>query len=318
MKLYRSIKKVKKIAQGSIVAVGIFDGVHRGHAYIIKMLTKRAKRLNKKSVALTFSPHPSSVIHPKKAVPLLSSLQHRLQLFEKLGVDIAVIIRFDKEVSLMKPEVFIEKFLVNKLNIKEMLVSDNFTFGSQGAGDIWLLERLSGKYGFRIKKLKLLKDGKRVISSTHIRRLIMKGKLKNATNLLGRPVSILGTVKGGTRIGRALGFPTANIDPHHEAIPPSGVYAVRVRFEKRLYGGILNIGFKPTFTTEDYTPNAVRYLPEPTIEVHIFNFKRNIYGKNLEIIFYKRLRPEKRFEDREALKRRIMLDEKLARKILSK
>lgn len=308
MKVYYSVERIKRISSGSVVTIGIFDGIHRGHIYIIKSLIKRAKRLHRKSLILTFYPHPSSILHPRKPCPLLISLKHRIRLLKDLRVDVVVLVEFTKYFAKMRPEVFIRDILQKRLNMKEMLVGDNFTFGYRGKGDIKLLKDLSKKYDFRLKRVNLLKIDKRIISSTYIRSLIIKGRLKRASRLLARPVSILGTVKKGIKRGRILGFPTANIDPHHEAIPPSGVYAVYVLLDNKEYKGILNIGFRPTFHPKGYPP-------EPTIEVHIFNFNKNIYGRDLEIIFVKRLRPEKRFEDRESLRRRISLDEKAAIKI---
>ena len=223
----------------------------------------------------------------------------------------------------MKPETFIRNVLRKKLNMKEILVGDGFTFGWHGSGNVRLLKKLSKKNGFKVRKIGLLKKGKRIISSTYIRALIINGKLKEAGRLLGRPVSILGTVTRGTRRGRILGYPTANIDPHHEAIPASGVYAVYVKLDNKRYRAVLNMGFRPTFGPMRYTLSAIRsalhqpgYLPEPTIEVHILNFNRNIYKREMEIIFVKRLRAERRFKNRKRLIKRIMLDEKVAKRIL--
>lgn len=311
MKVYHSIRDIKRVPSGSVVAVGIFDGIHRGHVHIIKALIKRARRLGKKSVVLTFYPHPFLMLHPKRLVPLLISLKHRIRLLRDLGVDIVVLVKFTKAFSRVSPEAFVKRILLKKLGMKEMLVADNFTFGRQGSGDIRLLERLSKDRGFALMKIDLLRAKGKIVSSTYIRSLIMGGRLNEASRLLGRPVSILGTVKKGTKRGRILGFRTANIDPHHEAIPPSGVYAVYVRLKDRRYRGILNIGFRPTF-------HPLHYSPEPTIEVHIFNFNRDIYKRDLEIIFVKRLRPEKRFSDKEALIRRIRSDKRATAKIFKR
>lgn len=309
MKIYRRIKEISRPKESSVITVGIFDGVHRGHAYIIKKLVKNAKKTKRKSAVVTFHPHPFSSLYPKKIIPLLSSLDHRLRLFEKLDVDIALVVGFNKTISLMSPENFVKNILVKKLGMKEMLVGEDFVFGKKRGGDIKLLKKLSKKYNFKVKKIKLLKKKRKKISSTYIRSLILKGRIKESSALLARPVSILGTVKGGTRTGRVLGFPTANVDPHHEAIPPSGVYAVYAKLEGRKYCGILNIGFRPTF-------HPMHYAPEPSIEVHILDFNKIIYNKDIEIIFVKRLRPEKKFNDMGTLKKRIAKDILRARKIL--
>ncbi|MFH1752665.1 MAG: riboflavin biosynthesis protein RibF [Candidatus Omnitrophota bacterium] len=314
MKIYRSIGSVKRIPQGSVVTLGIFDGVHTGHAKIVGSLVKRAKKLGKKSVILTFHPHPSAILHPKRAVLLLTSLDHRLRLLEKQGVDVAVLLKFSERFSKTEPETFVKDFLLKRLGMVEIFAGRNFVFGRDRKGGMKLLNGLSVKYGFKVRRKRLLRKRERAISSTHIRSLIIRGKLHEAARLLGRPVSILGTVREGSKRGRILGYPTANIDPHHEAVPPSGVYVIRAKLVRayRCYNGILNIGVRPTFGPAD----SPLYPPEPTIEAHLFNFNRDIYGKDIEIIFVKRLRPEKRFADKEGLKRRIYLDEKQARRIL--
>ncbi|MBL7068973.1 MAG: bifunctional riboflavin kinase/FAD synthetase [Candidatus Omnitrophica bacterium] len=309
MKLYHSLKSVKRPSSGSIVAIGVFDGLHKGHRRIINTLLKRSKITGRKSLILTFYPHPASVLYSKNPAPLLISLKHRLRLLEELGIDIAVVIEFTEKFSRMKPERFMRGVLQKRLGMKEMLVGDDFVFGNNAAGNVEFLKSLSEKYGFTLTKIRLLKSERRIISSTYIRSLIIRGNLARASRLLGRPVSILGTVKKGRKKGRLLGYPTANIDPHHEAIPPSGVYAVYVYYRKKKYKGILNIGVRPTFY-------PVRYPPEPTIEVHIFNFNKDIYGRDIEIIFVKRLRPEKRFKDKEGLINKIKLDERKARNAL--
>lgn len=311
MKIYHSIKEIKAPARGSVLAIGIFDGIHKGHRRIIKKLVERSRRAKKKSLILTFYPHPSSVLSCDMSAPLLISLEHRLRLLERMGIDIAVVVKFTSGFSRMKPEKFVRDLLLKKLCMSEMVLGEDFVFGHRSSGTLKLLEELSGKYGFKLTRVSLLKRGKKIVSSTNIRFLITRGKLREASQLLGRPVSILGTVKKGARRGRLLGYPTANIDPHHEAIPPSGVYAVYIYFRGKRYRGLLNIGFRPTFHIEGYPP-------EPTIEAHMFNFHNMIYGKELEIFFVKRLRGEKRFASNEALKKRIGLDERAARRILGK
>ncbi len=311
MKIYYSIKEIKIPARESILAIGIFDGIHKGHKRIIKKLVARSHRAKKKSLILTFYPHPASVLSYASSTPLLISLEHRLRLFERMGIDIAVVVKFTSGFSRMKPERFVKDFLLKKLRMSEMVVGDDFVFGHRSSGTLGLLEKLSRRYGFKLTRVSLLKRRRKIVSSTYIRSLITHGKLREASQLLGRPVSILGTVKRGTRRGRLLGYPTANIDPHHEAIPPSGVYAVYIYFRGKRYKGLLNIGFRPTFHDEGYPP-------EPTIEAHMFNFHNMIYGKELEIFFVKKLRKEKRFASKEALKKRIGLDERAARRILGK
>lgn len=304
MKAYY-LNDIKKILRRSVVAVGVFDGVHIGHRHILKALVKRAKVLKAESVVLTFFPHPSSILHAKRPSPLLMSLDHRIRILEEAGIDITVIVKFTKGFSRINPETFVLKMLLGKLGMKELLVGDKFTLGSMRRGNIKFLEGMAKAHGFKLIKVGLLKAKTRRVSSTYIRSLIARGKIKTASRLLARPVSILGTVKRGARRGRILGFPTANIDPHHEAIPPSGVYAVYVIYNNRRHKGLLNIGFRPTFYHGDLPP-------EPTIEVHLFDFDKDIYREDIEILFVKKLRPEKRFKKRLGLIRRIILDKRLA------
>ena len=185
---------------------------------------------------------------------------------------------------------FIKRVLINKLNLKALVTGGNFLFGFKEKGDIGMLKRLSRAYGFKFYSVAPLKIGGDFISSTMIRRLIEKGDLKSASKMLGRPVTILGTVVKGKRLGRKIGFPTANIDPHHESIPPSGVYSVNVALDKKFYRGILNISGRKI------------------IEVHIFNFKKDIYGRDIEVIFKQKIRDEKKFNSLEGLKKQIQLD----------
>ena len=312
MKIYRSIRGLKRVPAGSVVTVGVFDGVHRGHGSVLKTLTGRARRLKKKSVVLTFFPHPASILHPDRPVPLLISLRHRLRLMEEYGVDIVMLMKFSARFSRMEAEPFIKEWLIDRLGMAEMVVGSDFCFGRAMGGDTALLERLGRKYGFAVRKAKPLCVNGRPVSSTYIRTLITQGEIDKAAHILGRPVAILGTVKEGTGRGRFLGFPTANINPHHEAIPPSGVYAVRVKLGAKEHIGIMNIGFRPTFQME----GPCQYLPEPTVEVHIFDFKGDIYGQNAEVILVKRIRSERRFKDGSTLRRQITRDAEAAREIL--
>jgi riboflavin kinase/FMN adenylyltransferase len=310
MKVYHSLDEIKRVRGGSIVAVGIFDGVHKGHVRVIRSLVKRARMTGAKSLVLTFYPHPRSVLHPEKAVPLVISVKHRVMLLESLGVDIVIPIRFTRRFSRIKAEEFAGRILHKRFGAREVYLGGNFQFGAGGRGDVNLIKKLGRTQGFKVRNVRLLKKDKRVISSTYIRRLITSGRLKEASGLLGRPVSILGTVKRGTRRGRILGFRTANIDPHHEAIPPSGVYAVFVLLQHAIYKGVTNIGFRPTFHRKGP-------LPDPTVEVHLFDFKGNLYGRDIEVIFVKKLRAERHFQDRENLKKRIALDAAKAKRLLS-
>lgn len=291
-----------------LITLGVFDGVHRAHQKIINTVIKKAKKKRLSALAITFSPHPANILNKTARVPLLISLKHRLHLLNELGLDYVIVLRFSKKLSRMSARDFI-KSILSKIHINEIIVGRNFFFGRYKKGNFKDLKKFSSSYGYRVNTVPALKSSGKLISSTWIRSLILKGDLKKAASLLSRPVGILGTVIKGHKRGRIIGFPTANINPHHEAIPPSGVYAVKIILHKRPYKGILNIGVKPTFKKSP--PDR-----EPTIEVHIFNFNKSIYGKELEIIFVKKIRREKKFKDMFHLKKQIKQDEKFASAIL--
>ena len=292
-----------------VVTTGVFDGVHRAHQRIIKTLIKKAKKRHRSSLLITFWPHPVNVLRPPRRVPLLISLKHRLCIFEELGLDNVIVLPFTRRLARMGAEGFIKK-IFGKITVDEIIIGGNFFFGKNKRGSLSDLRKFSAIYGYRVSVINTLRTSGKVISSTMIRRLISKGELKKASNLLSRPVTVLGTVVKGHRRGRIIGFPTANIDPHHEAIPPSGVYAVRIKAGKKLYKGVLNIGIRPTF--RQGLPEEL----EPTIEVHIFNFSKPLYGKDLEIAFVKKIRKEKKFKNPFLLREQITKDAGRARGIL--
>jgi len=295
---------------GSIVAVGVFDGVHKGHQKLLASVVARAAKTGLKSVAVTFDPHPLKVISPDFHVPSLMSLAHRSRLIRALGIDRVAVMPFTKRFSRMTGEAFVRTILIGTLKMREIFVSEDFSFGRGAALRADALIALAKKAGFRAHVVAPARQGGDAVSSSRIRAAITKGDLKAGERLLGRPVSILGTVIPGARFARVLGYPTANIDPHHEVLPPSGVYAVRARCGSGWYGGVLNIGLRPTF------PKRARGK-DPSIEVHIFRFNRSIYGRDIEIYFIKKLRNERRFKDEQALVRQIAFDEMAARKALS-
>lgn len=276
----------------SVVAIGVFDGVHFGHRKIISSVVKKAKLIGVNSVVVTFWPHP----HKERVI---YSLEHRIKVIEELGVDICIVVEFSKYFSEILPEDFIKDFLLDKIGVKYLYVGDNFHFGKKASGNVVVLRDLAKKYKFKLKIFRVVLKRKKIVSSTSIRKLIDSGDFKNAKLLLMRPVSVMGDVIKGTGIASQLGFPTANINPHHEVVPPSGIYICNVFYEGRQYKGICYIGAKPTF---------IQGSKESNIEVNIFDFKRNIYGKVLEVQFIKKIRNEKKFSSQELLKKQIEED----------
>ena len=297
------------IKEGSVVTIGVFDGMHIGHRKIIGDVVKRAKALGLASAAVTFDPHPLKVLSRGHAIPSLISLDHRIRLIKECGLDILVVLKFTKAVSSLSAEDFVKDILVDRMNAREIYVGGDFYFGKGRKAGPTALKALAKRHALKVRVVKPVKASGRVVSSSLIRKLIAAGELRKAAKFLARPVSVLGTVVSGANLARELGYPTANLNPHHEAIPPSGVYACLVRYGKKFYKGILNIGTAPTF----YSPRD----REPAIEVHIFDFRKDVYGKDLEVLFIGKLRDEKRFKDKDTLVAEIEKDEKAARKILN-
>jgi riboflavin kinase/FMN adenylyltransferase len=293
----------------SIVTVGVFDGVHIGHKAVIEKTVRQARAKGLRSVAVTFDPHPLKVLYLKHFVPSLISLKHRIGLIKKLGIDEVVVMKFNKMVANLSAERFIKYILIDSFGAREIIVGEDFCFGRGALAGVKVLREIASKYSVKVNIVKHVKKNSHIVSSTIIRRLIVEGRIDEASQLLGRPFSIVGTVVRGTRLARKLGYPTANINPHHEAIPPSGVYAVKVVFRRKRYKGVMNIGTRPTFYNHGYDK-------DPSIEVHIFNFHERIYGKDMEIVFVRKLRAEKKFKKIDSLIEQIKKDEKRARALL--
>jgi riboflavin kinase/FMN adenylyltransferase len=305
MKVIHGINKIKKF-KNPVVALGVFDGVHLGHRKILQEAVSKANGIKGTSVVLTFWPHP-------QGEESLYSLEHRLRLIEELGIDVCIVVNFNKHFAKIKADDFIQDILVKRIGARHILVGKNFRFGRNAEGDFKTLNKTCKNYNFKVRIFDVIRIDTKPISSTYIRTLIKKGDLTKAQKLLGRPVSILGTVIKGVSQGHKLGFPTANIDPHHEVIPPQGVYAVEVIFKNKRFNGACNIGPKPRFSTQ-YSIRNTQYAK--TIEVYIFDFKKNIYGEYLEIQFLKKVRDEKKFKTVQDLVSRIKKDVKAVKAYL--
>ncbi|MFH1062644.1 MAG: bifunctional riboflavin kinase/FAD synthetase [Candidatus Omnitrophota bacterium] len=301
MKIILGLEKfdIADVKTPIIVAIGTFDGVHLAHQAIIKKTVITAKRLKGVSIILTFYPHPMQITNPQKTPALLTSLEHRMDLMAKLSPDICLVAAFKKRFAKMSAEKFIQDILIAKLNVHSVVIGDNFAFGKQKSGDIDFLKAYAKKAGFQVQVVSALKKSGKIISSSLIRSLIELGKLDQAAELLGRRFSVLGTVVKGDSRGRVLGYPTANIDPHQEALPPEGVYAVKAKLNRRWYGGMLYIGKRPTF---------YQTADKLAIEANIFDFNKYIYGQVIELVFIKRMRNERKFNSGELLKKQLQRD----------
>ena len=298
MKVFYVLNKISKYRR-PVVALGVFDGVHLAHRKILLAAVKKAKEINGTSMAVTFWPHPQKESS-------IYSLEHRLRLLSELGLDVCVVIRFNKKFSRVSAQGFVKNILLKQIGAHHLYVGKNFHFGKGAKGNFKTLQELSSRHHLKLKLFDVVKRNNQVMSSTYIRRLISRGELDAAAKILGRPVSILGTVIKGSSIGKRLGFPTANIDPHHEVIPPSGVYMVKAIFNNRGLKGICYIGNRPTFNAQ-----------KKNIEVYIFNFKKNIYGKYLEVLFFKKIREDIKFSSPADLVKQIKKDVILVKKRFS-
>ncbi|MBN1794685.1 MAG: bifunctional riboflavin kinase/FAD synthetase [Candidatus Omnitrophica bacterium] len=307
MRIFHGIDVVEELPKRSSCAIGVFDGVHRGHRKIIEYAVREARHHDLISLVVTFDPHPLAVVGTKAHPPLLTSLAHRLRLIGRLGVDACVVVHVTREFCDMEPEYFVDDVLVRKLRVARLYIGENFLFGRKRQGDAAFLEVLGKKYDFLVTGVALEKINGQTISSSFVRKLIEQGEFEKARQSLGRDIAILGTVVSGAGRGHIMGFPTANIDPHHEAIPPSGVYAVHIKYREKIFGGVVNIGTRPTFGSTQ----------EPVIEAHIFEFEGSLYGEDLEIVFIEKLRDERPFPSKEMLFMQIQDDSNQAKKILA-
>ena len=309
MQVFRTFEELAKHSQKVCLAIGVFDGVHLGHQRVIGQAHGDARAAGGTSVVLTFDPHPLRVLQPDRAPLLLTSTEHKLMLLEKLGVDACLLLTFDKSFSLTPPENFVDAVARQTNHLQEICVGTRFHFGHNRAGDVRLMEDLAPKYGFIAKEIKSVMLGEEMISSTAVRQHVLGGRLDRAAAMLGRSFSILGTVEPGDHRGRELGFPTANLNPHNEVLPPNGVYTVRVVVGEEQFGGVVNIGIRPTFASVQ---------PLRVLEVHILDFTRELYGQNIEVLFLSKLRDEQKFVSAEALKTEIAADVCEARKVLAR
>jgi riboflavin kinase/FMN adenylyltransferase len=297
-------------AENTVVTIGTFDGVHRGHQSVILRLEEFAQKISGESVIFTFYPHPRLVVSPdENTLRLLTSKDEKIVQLGRLGVDHLVIFPFTKEFSKLSYNEFVRTVLVEKMNIKYLVVGYDHKFGKNREGDFHSLQELSDELGFSIEKLDALLVEDTNVSSTKIRHSLEKGDVKMANYYLGYPYTLTGKVVEGNQLGRKLDFPTANIETldEHKLIPGDGVYAVYVKVDDKIHSGMLNIGTRPT---------VVRNADHHTIEVHIFDFDTDIYDKSITIYFEGRIREEKKFGGVDELREQLCRDKISAQEIL--
>lgn len=292
-----------------VITIGTFDGVHAGHKAILETVRQYANRSGGESILLTFEPHPRKLIYPDQPISLLTPLNKKIELILRSGIHHVVVVPFTLEFAAMTAREYITDFLVKKFSPDAIVIGYDHHFGADRKGNIHLLKEMQDQYGYHLVEIPEQMIEEAAVSSTKIRNLVAKGKMRQAAILLDRHYTVAGKVVQGAQLGRTLGYPTANIVPDEpeQIIPANGVYAVRVIVHETIRGGMLNIGIRPTVSSV-----AVRH-----IEAHIFDFNDNIYGKSIEIEFVEHIRPEEKFASLEALKARLVLDEQQAKAILS-
>jgi riboflavin kinase / FMN adenylyltransferase len=290
-----------------VLALGNFDGLHRGHLKIIERVRRGAAEHGGTPMAMTFDPHPPRVVRPDKAPPLLMTKAQRLDALHGAGIRCVAVVRFTPELSTWDPEMFVRAVLVDWLRVSEVWVGANFLFGHGRSGNFSVMRTLGQRYGFRADKIDPVRYKDFVVSSTRIRRLIAEARVDEAGALLGHQYYIDGTVVEGRRRGRELGFPTANLSSENELLPPHGVYATTATIDGTVHAGVTNVGVRPTFGETNVT-----------VETHLLRFTGDLYGKRVRLGFVQRLRDERRFEDVDALRAQVEADRARADRLFTR
>lgn len=305
MEILRAIEQLGELPGPVFAAIGVFDGVHLGHQAVISTSARHARAESGTPVVITFDPHPAKVLRPEHAPHLLTATQHKIALIRELGVEHLLILHFDREFAATPPAQFVEQLVTSAQPLREICVGHEWSFGKGRAGNLELLTKLGAQHGFNVVGISPVTVNGEVVSSTAIRGAVEQGDFRRAATMLGREYTILGTVKRGEQLGRKLGFPTANLSAHSEQFPPNGVYVAEAMLDGARFRGVANVGYRPTVATDK---------PERLVELHLFDLQREIYGENLEVRFISYLRPERKFENVEALTAQIAKDAETARK----
>lgn len=307
MEIITSLENFHGFDRPCVIALGTFDGLHLGHQDVISSAAKYAREHDCRLAVFTFSNHPFSLIKPSEAPVSLIGSKEKYALLEQMGVDLLLEVPFDRQLAELSPDEFLQQ--LRKLNFVCLAVGENFNFGWHGTGNIATLKNFAAEQGFKLIVRPLVSENGIIISSTEIRKLISSGNITDANRMLGRPYVLAGVVKKGFQRGRLLNFPTANIelDAVQEAVPRTGVYAVRVTVGGTLYYGMANIGMNPTFGD----------LVSARLETHIFDFKDVIYGCHLSVEFHQFIRAEQKFSSVEELQKQLLADSMECRKFFA-
>jgi len=298
MKIIHAANELKTKGKDVCLAIGFFDGVHLGHQQILRQTIADAHKHEGLALALTFDKHPNVVVAPDKAPPLIYSLPQKLRAIESLGIENILLIEFDTQFSEQTGEQFIRGLARDLGKLHSVCVGANFVFGHKRSGNVALLKRLGAELDFQVHGLSAVSLDGQTVSSTRIREAIRAGKLDAASQMLGRPYAICGTVVMGDKLGRQLGFPTANLDAAGLVLPPNGVYAAFTQLKGKQYRAALNIGYRPTVTAR----------MQLRVEAHLLDFRGDLYGAELEMEVCEKLRDERKFSSPEKLREQIARD----------
>lgn len=308
MRVFKNIEELPTF-KNSIVTIGTFDGVHLGHQKIIHRIVQLAKEKNGESIIITFFPHPRLVIDPQnESLKMLNTIDERIHLLEKFGIDNLVVVPFSRTFSELRAEDYVADFLVKKFHPACIVIGYDHRFGLNRLGDFYLLEKMKTEFHYELEEISAKTLHQNTISSTKIRTCLKNGEIEEATKLLGYHYLLEGTIVKGKQNGRKLGYPTANIQvaDQYKLIPKVGIYAVKVIYDHQEYGGLLSIGFNPTFG------GTVK-----TIEVNILQFNKEIYGEKLTLKFIKYIRDEKKFDSLDSLIKAIDHDKEVIEAVLA-
>lgn len=308
MRVFRDVNDLPQFRNG-VLTIGTFDGVHLGHQQIIQRINSAAREIGGESILLTFHPHPRLVINPNDtSLKLLNTLDEKIELLERYGVENLIVAPFSKEFSQYTAQQYVEDFLLGKVRPKHIVIGYDHRFGHDRQGGLELLTELARPQGVTVEEISKQTVDDIAVSSTKVRKALQAGEVDKAASLLGHTYWVSGTVVSGKKNGRKIGYPTANIDVDNpnKLIPSRGVYTVRVKLNEEVFGGMLSIGTNPTFDGQ-----------QETVEVHIFDFDQDIYGREIAIEFVKYLRDEKRFDTIDALVEQMSDDERISRKMLN-
>ena len=303
----RTLEDIKDTIAGSCVTIGNFDGVHKGHQRLIELACSRAKARGLVSVVVTFDPHPLQVLRKDNTPPFITLTEQKIELISQYGPQVCLLLEFTMDMARLSPEEFVRNYLLDGLNMKEMIIGYDYHLGKGRAGNFETLTELGAKYGFTVDRLDPVTVENAIVSSTRIRDLVQAGNVWPARPLLGRFYQVKGeVVHGMDRGGKLLGFPTANLKLVDELFPKPGVYAIWVEVDGAVHMGVANIGKNPTFGNDALS-----------VEAHILDFSGDIYGSDIRVHFVQRIRDEKKFNGIDELKARISTDIDLGRQILS-